>query len=105
MQDLTTPLQSMRAYYESGATLPLDFRLQQLVRLRQMVVQHEKQISDAIYADLKKGPEEVYASETGLVISDLTLAIKNLRSWMTPVKVPSTLATQPASSTLYRDPL
>ena len=36
----------------------------------------------ALHSDLKKSPEEVWVTETGMVISELNTAIKNLKQWM-----------------------
>lgn len=47
-------LHSLREYYQSGATKPYEFRIEQLKKLRQAVKQYEKEIELALYTDLKK---------------------------------------------------
>ena len=44
----------LRAYFMTGATQPYAFRLLQLQRLKKVVLEHEKQLYEALYADLKK---------------------------------------------------
>lgn len=66
---------------------------------------HEKDIADTLYADLKKSPEEAYATETGLLLSELNLAIKNLSRWLRPKDAGTDLPNLPSSSKIYRDPL
>ncbi|HEX4851236.1 MAG TPA: aldehyde dehydrogenase family protein, partial [Puia sp.] len=53
----------------------------------------------------KKSPEESYGTETGLVLADVHLAIKNLKKWMRPQKASTNLVNLPSSSRVYRDPL
>lgn len=95
----------LRHYYNSGATRSYQFRKQQLLALKEAVSKHEQEINEALYADLKKSPEEVYATETGLLIAEINEALKNLRRWMKPKRVSTNLANLPSSSRLYHDPL
>ncbi len=98
-------LESMRRYFSSGATRPFAFRRQQLQKARQMVLAYEAAIAKALYDDLKKSPEEAYASETGLVLAELRVALKQLRGWMRPERAGIDLANLPSSAVIYRDPL
>ncbi len=98
-------LQSLRRYFDSGVTRSYHFRKQQLLALKQAILKYEQEINDALYADLKKGAEEAYATETGLVIAEINMALKNLKRWMRPQRVATNLANLPSSSVLYRDPL
>ena len=98
-------LQNMRSHFETGITQTYSFRKKQLLLLKQAVIKYEKEISAALYADLKKSAEEAYSTEIGLVLSELNLAIKNLHSWMAPKFVNTDLANLPSSSKIYRDPL
>ena len=98
-------LQSMRKYFESGATRSYDFRRQQLVKLKQAVLGHEKEIYASLYSDLKKSPEEAYATELGLLLAEANTALKNLRKWMKPQSAGTDLVNLPSSSKIYRDPL
>jgi aldehyde dehydrogenase (NAD+) len=40
----------------------------------------------ALYADLKKSPEESWVTETGFVRSEISNALKSLEEWMQPEK-------------------
>lgn len=102
---LTIPLQNMRAYYNSGATRSYQFRRQQLLLFKQALQCNEQAIYAALYADLKKSPEESYISENGLVLAEITTLLKNLHKWMKPQRVPTDMANWPGSSKIYRDPL
>lgn len=105
MSDLNQALQHLRSYYNSGATRSLSFRKTQLQLLQKAIYTYEKEIALALYSDLKKSPEEAYASETGLVLAELRIALKNLHRWMRPEAVPTNLVNLPSTSKIYRDSL
>ena len=98
-------LELMRNYFYSGATKSYSFRKQKLRALKQAVIKYEKEISDALYTDLKKSEEETYATETGLFIAEINSALKNLHSWMEPQTATTNLVNLPSSCKIYREPL
>ncbi len=102
---LIEQLQAMRNYYNSSITRPYAFRRQQLQKLKSAILQHEKDLHDALYSDLKKSPEESWVTETGFLISEINSALKNLRQWMQPEKVKTNLVNLPSSSFVMREPL
>jgi aldehyde dehydrogenase (NAD+) len=107
MNDSIAPneLHALRYFYESGATKPYAFRKLQLQLLKAAVLKHEQDINDALYADLKKSPEEVYGTETGLLLAEISFVLKNLRQWMRPQRIRPNLVNFPSSGKIYRDPL
>jgi len=98
-------LGEMRAYFNSGATRPYAFRKQQLLVLRDAILKNEKEIYAVLYQDLKKAPEEVYATEIGIVLMEIRTALKNLRNWTRPVSAKTNLLNVPSSSKIIHDPL
>lgn len=94
----------MRNYYESGATRSYDFRKHQLQLLRAAILKYENEISKALYSDLKKSPEEVYAMETGQVLAEINIALKKLHHWMKPDRTKINLLNFPSSGRIYHDP-
>lgn len=98
-------LQSMQAFYHSGKTRSYEFRKTQLEALQQAVINKEAAINKALYDDLGKSPEEVYATETGPLLSEIRIMLKNLKSWMQPKKAKTNLLNFPSASKLYKDPL
>ena len=105
MSDYNSTLSNIRSYFESGATLSYEFRKRQLLLFRNTIIKYEDEINTALYADLKKSKEETWASETGLLMGEIRTAINNLREWMAPENVSSTITTFPSSATIYKDPL
>ncbi|MBC7875248.1 MAG: aldehyde dehydrogenase [Ferruginibacter sp.] len=98
-------LDEMRRYFNSGATRSYHFRKEQLKKLKQSILQNEQDLYNALFADLKKSPEEVWATETGMVIAELNAALKNLRYWMEPETVDTNLLNLPSASRVMREPL
>ena len=96
---------ALRNYFNSGATRTYAFRKMQLQKFKQAILVNELAINQALYDDLKKSPEEVYASEAGLLLAEINLALKNLQQWMQPLKAGTDLVNLPSSSKIYRDPL
>ena len=102
---LVNQLQSLRKFYNGGNTRSYAFRQKQLKKLRSAILQHEKELHDALHADLKKSPEESWVTETGFLISEINSALKNLRQWMQPGKVKTNLVNLPSSSYVMKEPM
>ena len=102
---LLTSLQHLRGHFNSGITKEYSFRKEQLKKLKASILKHEQNLYDALYADLKKSPEETWVTETGLVISELNAAIKNLHQWMQPENADTNLLNLPSSSKVLKEPL
>jgi aldehyde dehydrogenase (NAD+) len=98
-------LENMRRYFNTGATRSYAFRKEQLEKFKQTVLKYEKEIQQALYADLKKSEEESWVTETGFLLTEINEAIRSLRSWMKPESVPTNLLNLPSSSFIYKEPL
>jgi len=94
-----------RAFFNSGQTKSIDFRVEQLKMLRQAVLDHEDVICAGLKTDLNKPAFEAYFSEIRLVIEEIDHAIKHLRSWTKPKTVAVSSALQPAKAKIYPEPL
>lgn len=98
-------IQSLRNYFLSGATQSYDFRLNQLKRLKKVVLEQESLLYQALYADLKKTNEEAWATEIGFFLNELNYTIDHLKSWMQPTSVPTNILNQPSSCYTIAEPL
>ena len=103
--DYVPTLTKMREYFASGVTHSVEFRKQQLRLLRDVILQHEQAINEALYQDLHKSPEEVWVAETGLVVAEINLALKKLDQWVQPQTVRTNLLNLPSSSRIMSEPL
>lgn len=104
MADISS-LENMRRYFNSGITKTYAFRKEQLQKLKASILKHEQDLYDALYADLKKSPEESWVTETGLVIAELSAALRHLRGWMSPERAGTNLLNLPSRSRVMREPL
>ena len=98
-------LQEMRKYFDQGNTRSYNFRLRQLKELKRGIVKYEKLLLESLYSDLKKSAEESYATEIGLIVTEINVAIKNLSAWMRPSSTSTNLVNLPSTSKIYHDPL
>ena len=105
MPDSGSAIANLRNYYNSHVTKSFEFRKGQLKKLKQALLTYENEIEKALYTDLKKSAEETYATETGLVLAEINVALKNLYNWMKPESVATNLVNLPSSSKIYREPL
>ena len=104
MADITS-LEKLRLFFIGGNTLAYSYRKEQLKNLKTSILKHEQDLYDALYADLKKSPEETWVTETGMVIAELNAAIENLYGWMKPESVSTNLLNMPSGSRIMSEPL
>lgn len=98
-------LQAMRRFYNSGITRDYAFRKQQLLALKRAIIRYEQDIYNALYTDLKRSKEETYATENGLLLAEINVALKNLHKWMRPRRAATNLVNLPSSSFIHYEPL
>lgn len=72
-------VEKQRKYFRTGATLPVSFRVKMLRRLRDALDRCEKEIGQALAADLGKSGYESFMCETGLVRSEISYMIRHTR--------------------------
>ena len=70
-------VEKQRKYFQTGATLPVPFRLQMLRRLRDAVDRCEAAIEEALSADLGKSGYESFMCETGLVRGEISYMLRH----------------------------
>ncbi|RKI64749.1 aldehyde dehydrogenase [bacterium 1xD42-67] len=102
--DIQALVTAQRAYFDTGATLPLSARRAALQRLREAVTAREGDICAALKADLNKSPSESYLCEVGMVLAELRYAEKHLAGWMRDRRRRTPLAQFPARSSIIQEP-
>ncbi|MEA4966405.1 MAG: aldehyde dehydrogenase [Oscillospiraceae bacterium] len=93
-----------RAYFQTGVTRPLAFRMDALQKLRAALQTHEKLIFDAMRADLNKAPMETYMCETGMVLDEIRFHLRHLPGWIKNKTVPTPMAQFPSKSFVAPEP-
>lgn len=89
-------------FFATGATLPLEARLQALKKLKAAIQKEEALIQEALHKDLGKSNMESYMCETGMVLSELTYLISHLPSYTKEHRVLTPLAQSVSRS--YKKP-
>ena len=98
-------LADQRSYFSTGETKDINYRLAQLRKLKQIIIQNQTKIEDALWKDLHKSPEEAYLTEINIVLSEIDNHIKHLKKWARPRKVSSPIFLLPSSSKIIFEPL
>ena len=93
-----------RLYFQSGATRSYEFRIQQLKKLKQAIIDQQDAVAAALKQDIGRPPFEAYI-ELNTAVDDLNHAIKHLKSWMKPERVSTTMWAQPGRSRIESVPL
>jgi len=94
-----------RKFFQSGATLPREFREAQLAALRDAVAKFEPQLYEALHVDLRKNKAEAYGTEIGGLLADARHAQRHLRRWMRPKSWMSPLLVALSRSHVHAQPL
>ena len=75
---------AQRAFFKTGMTLDVDWRIAQLKKLRDAVKAHEADFEAALTADLGRSTVEGFLSDVGPVIVEVDETIAGLRRWARP---------------------
>lgn len=97
-------VQDQRAYFNTGKTKDLEFRLKMLRLLKTAIESHKENLEAALKKDLNKSETESYATEIGVTIAEINHYISNLRTWVRGHKVPTPLFFLPGKSEIRYEP-
>ena len=98
-------VERLRKSFDSGVTRPAEWRINQLRQLARMIEDEEPTFLAALKSDLGKSEFEGWLAETGFVLNEVKVAIKDLRRWMRPRRVSAPIVVQPGKATIYPEPL
>lgn len=77
-EQVSAIVSAQRAYFDTHATLPVEFRINALRALKQALIDNEARITSALSADLGKSPMEGYMCEVGMTLSEISWFLKHL---------------------------
>ncbi|MCL4124135.1 UNVERIFIED_CONTAM: hypothetical protein GTU68_019469 [Idotea baltica] len=97
-------MSSQHEFFKSQKTKDIAFRLEKLKTLKAEIITYEQNIYDALKSDFNKSEFESFISEFGIVMSQLNLAIKKLKSWAKPERIKSSILTFPSKDYIYKEP-
>ncbi|BDH06516.1 aldehyde dehydrogenase family protein [Streptomyces seoulensis] len=96
----------LRATFRTGRTKSVEWRTEQLRRLRAMLTEHGAELAAALHADLGKSSTEAYRTEIDFTIREIDHTLEHLDEWLRPepAPVPAYLGDDATAWTQY-DPL
>lgn len=83
-QDIQSIVSAQRKFFRTGVTLPVSWRIEQLKKLKEAVIAHEKEFVEALMADLGRSELEAYLCDVGPIIVEINEMISGLRKWARP---------------------
>ena len=84
--DIVKIVENQRAYLNSRQTFDINFRLEQLKKLKMSIELNREHLLDSMMQDLNKTEYDVIMTELSIVMDELNFAIKNLRKLVKPQK-------------------
>lgn len=95
---------AQREFFDSGSTMDVEYRKQQLIKLRAAVIRYERRIAEALKADLGKSETEGYMCEIGLALEELSYMISHVAKLAAPKKKPTPIVNFHAKSFIVKEP-
>lgn len=96
-------IETQRTFFATGQTHPIEFRLAQLQRLKEAIVKYSDAIVQAAHADLGRPEFEAYFEIA--TIQEINTALKQLKNWMKPKRVKTSIDQFPSTAWVQPDPL
>lgn len=102
--DIDQLYKEQKAFFASQKTLSVAFRKEQLRKLRKTILDHQNELEEAVWKDLRKSKEEFYITEINVVITEIDFHLKNISHWSKPQRVPSPYYLFPGKASVYHHP-
>ena len=96
---------SLRGVFASGRTKPLEWRLSQLEGISRLLDREEAAIAKALAADLGRSAHEAWFGDVASTSGEVKYALRHLKHWMRPKRVPVPLAVMPGKAAFRYEPL
>jgi acyl-CoA reductase-like NAD-dependent aldehyde dehydrogenase len=81
IEQIPETVRKQREFFNTDATKDIAFRRKNLLKLREVILQNQKKIEEALWKDLHKSEYEVWSTEIGLVLKELRVLLKNMKKW------------------------
>lgn len=104
MSELSTIIDKQKEFFYKNETRTIEFRVNQLKKLKKILKENEDKVLEALNRDLRKSSFEGYATEIGLVYEEINYAIRNIRKWMKRESVKGSILYYPSKNYVYKEP-
>ncbi len=79
--EIIRTIKTQEEFFKTHKTKEVRFRLDNLKKMKQLILSHQNRLHDALWADLHKPAFEAYAGEIGFVLQELNLQIRKVKRW------------------------
>lgn len=97
-------VKNQKKFLEELKRKDVQYRIEKLKALKNVIKENENEIAKALYKDLNKDKVESYMVEVGMVLSELSYVIKHTKKWAKPKGVATPLSQFLASSFIVPEP-
>jgi aldehyde dehydrogenase (NAD+) len=104
IEKIHSTLDAQQKFFKTGITKNITYRIDALNKLKNMIISNEKRLMDALFLDLHKSPFEAYASELGLILTEIDLHIKHVKRWTRTRRKPTPMVLFPSKSHILQEP-
>lgn len=104
MENYSSLVAKQRYFYHSGKTKDISFRMEALQKLRKAIQSYEKDLLQSLKFDLNKSEFEAYTTEIGILLSEISFTLSNLKSWIKPEKVKTPITHIGTTGYIYSEP-
>lgn len=94
-----------KEFFQSGKTKDIAFRKASLIRFKKALLSYEDRLKEALWEDLGKSGTESYATEIGIVLSELNYTIRHFKKWAEKRRVHTALLQFPSKSYIITEPM
>lgn len=103
IDDFSLMNRDIRASFSSGVNQSYESRIKHLEAIRDTIIKYYNDACIALKEDLGRNPTEA-SVELELILSEISLCISNLHSWMEPQSKPTHMLMLPGSTEIRREP-
>ena len=83
-QSIHELVEKQRKFFKSGQTLNLNWRIEQLKKLREALYKNQNELEEALKVDLGRHDAEAYFCDIGDVVMEINETIHGLKKWARP---------------------
>ena len=102
--NINTIVETQREFFQTHATKDVNFRLENLKKLRKAILKYEGKLNEALKKDLNKSAFEAYATEIGFTLEEISFHIHNLKKWVKPARIRTDLINFHSRSYVLHEP-
>ena len=102
---MKTKVSNQQIFFSNNKTKDINFRIEQLKKLKSIIQKNESLLNKAIYLDFKKSSFDNYTNELSLIYKDIDEAVKKIKKWSSKKYVRTNIVNLPAKSYIIPEPL